>query len=590
MNTLHALLTLLKKEKFLFAGAIFALAAGVIFEAAARYLIRDIVDNAISQNINLSSLDISVAVFVAFAAAQGLSYFLAGRWKSHTTENITRDVRQRLYDHIQRLSFHYHDNTQVGELIQRSTSDVEAVNRFFGDLIPGFLQIVFKFVIYFTSIALISVKLALASSAVVPLIAFVSIFFFNRIYKAYDVHQACEADVSSAVQENLHGIRVVRAFSQQKRECEIFDEKNNKQRKAGLSTVFWHASYWPVAHILCGTQFSVAMFFAGYMALRGELSVGTMVASTFLFNGLIWPLQEMGRMITEISHSFVSFNRIDEVLRENTESALDSGESDRQPLTGEVEFRNLCFSYRDNAAVLSDVSFHCKPGETIALLGETGSGKSTIVNLLPRFYDFDSGELLLDGRPVQSYNRSFLRRNIGIVEQKPFLFTMSIRENIEYGCDREVSLDEVIEAAKAAAVHDNIMGFPEQYDTIVGEKGISLSGGQKQRIAIARTILKNPHILILDDSTSAVDSETEQSIHSALERLLEGRTTFIIAHRIETLRKADKILVLKKGSIVQSGNHEQLIEQPGFYRTIYEIQTQIGRQLEAELETESKEA
>jgi len=590
MKTLHSLIKLLGYHRRLFISAICALAIAVFFEASGRFLIRDIVDNAISQNINIKTLEWSVLIFILFALLQGIFSFLSGRWKSRTTENITREVRQKLYDHIQHLSFRYHDNTPVGELVQRSTSDVDSINRFFGDLVPGFLSIIFKLVIYFSAICLISLPLALASSAVVPVISVVSTLFFRRIYRAYDVHQTREAEVSSAVQENLHGIRVVRAFSQQNRESEMFDQKNRDQRSAGLNVVFWHSSYWPIAHILCGTQFTAAMFFAGWMVLRGELTVGTMVASTFLFNGLIWPLQEMGRMITEISHSFVSFNRINEVLQQEKEESGTEAAVLNGPLRGEVEFRNVCFAYHEDSPVLRDISFSCRPGEKIALVGETGSGKTSIVNLLLRFYDFESGEILIDGISITKYSRAFLRRSIGIVEQNPFLFTMSIRENIEYGVEREVSSDEVIAAARTAAVHENIMSFPEQYDTVVGEKGVSLSGGQKQRIAIARTVLKDPHILILDDSTSAVDSETEQSIHRSVEEMLRGRTTFIIAHRIETLREADKIIVLKEGSIIQAGTHEELISRSGFYRDIFELQTRIESELSAELAAEAREA
>ncbi|MDA3900900.1 MAG: ABC transporter ATP-binding protein [Spirochaetes bacterium] len=586
MKTLHSLIRLIGNHKRLFAAALGALLLGVLFEAAGRLVIRDIVDSALKENVSFADINRQILIFIACTVFLGFFHFLSGRWKTATTEKITREIREKLYNHIQRLTFHYHDHTPVGELVQRATSDVDTIRRFYGEQIPGFLQIVFRCIIFFIALALLDIRLALISSVVVPVLTLVSTFFFSRIHTAYEIHQNCEGDVSNAVQENIHGIRVVRAFAQQDRENDMFEIKNLKQREAGMNVVFWHSAYWPVAHILCGIQLTVSILYSGMLVINGVHTIGTMVAATFLFNGLIWPLQDMGRLITEISHSYVSFNRVDEVMKQAPEELKSNVPVPEEPIKGKVEFRNLSFSYTDDESVLKDISFICNPGETIALVGETGSGKTSIVNLLPRFYPYQSGELLIDDRVVTDYSRAFLRKNIGIVEQDPFLFTMTVRENIEYGTDREVSLDEVIEVARAAAVHDSIMDFPEKYDTIVGEKGVSLSGGQKQRIAIARILLKNPHILILDDSTSAVDAGTEQSIREALKKQLKDRTTFVIAHRIQTLQEADQILVLKEGEIVQKGTHEELIANDGFYSTVFKLQTELESQLANEINSE----
>jgi ATP-binding cassette subfamily B protein len=291
----------------------------------------------------------------------------------------------------------------------------------------------------------------------------------------------------------------------------------------------------------------------------------------------------LGRLIVQMSTGLVSFGRVRKVLGEDREPLAEGTYSPPEYVEGEIIFQDVGFRYDEDSSALEEISFHCKPGQAVALLGSTGSGKTTLVNLLPRFYEYTSGSLTLDGVVLEDYPRHFLRRQIGIVEQEPFLFSRTIRENITYGVGREVDDTEVETAARAAAIHDTILTFPEGYDTLVGEKGVTLSGGQKQRVAIARTLLRDPSILILDDSTSSVDTGTEAEIRAALERLMVGRTTFIIAHRIQSVMNADLILVLDQGRIVQRGKHEELMEQDGIYRRIYEMQARIEVELEQEL-------
>jgi len=317
------------------------------------------------------------------------------------------------------------------------------------------------------------------------------------------------------------------------------------------------------------------------MVINGTLSIGDMAAYIGFINTIIWPIQQMGRIIAQLSTSSVSYGRIASILL-NDQEDLVSGNDDKE-LKGEIQFKGVSFSYDNSAAVLRNINFNCRPGESIALLGETGSGKTSLVNLLPGFYIKDEGELLLDSLPIEAYSRHYLRANIGIVEQEPFLFSTTIKENITYGVKRKVPDAEVYAAARAAAIHESILSFPQGYDTMVGEKGVTLSGGQKQRIAIARTILKDPKILILDDSTSAVDAETEDEIRAALNKLMVGRTTFIIAHRIQSLIEADQILVFKEGEIIQRGDHNGLIGVPGFYKHVFELQNRIEAELEEEL-------
>jgi ATP-binding cassette subfamily B protein len=321
------------------------------------------------------------------------------------------------------------------------------------------------------------------------------------------------------------------------------------------------------------------------LAINGVITVGTYVAYTGLITQLIWPIRNLGRIIVQASSGLVSYSRLMEIVKQDREALFEGRVQPQSPARGDLVFDNVSFMYTDGKSdVIKNISFHVKPGQAVALLGSTGSGKTSLVNLLPRFHEYTGGSILLDNAELKDYPRAYLRQQIGIVEQEPFLFSRSIRENITYGVGRDVPQDEIERAAKAAAIHDVILTFPDGYNTLVGEKGVTLSGGQKQRVTIARTLLKNPRILILDDSTSSVDIETEAEIREALNALMQARTTFIIAHRIQSVMIADLILVLDKGEVVQSGTHEELLmDATGIYRRIYDIQTRIDEELEFEI-------
>ena len=381
----------------------------------------------------------------------------------------------------------------------------------------------------------------------------VSIWFFRRISQTYEAHQEQEAGLSTALQENLTGVRVVKAFARQDYERDKFEKANWELFLRGRKLLTFHAFYWPVTDMLCGFQMLAGFLVAAVMTINGTLTLGAYVAYAGLVIWLIWPMRNLGRLIVQMSSGLVSYGRVMEVIKEEREPLTEGAYRPQGAVRGAIEFRNVSFEYDASAAVLHEISFRCEPGQAVALLGPTGSGKSSLVNLLPRFYDYTGGVLLLDGVELRAYPRKFLRQHIGIVEQEPFLFSRTIRENITYGVGRNVPQSEIEAAAKAAAIHDVIMTFPDGYNTLVGEKGVTLSGGQKQRVAIARTLLKNPRILILDDSTSSVDLETEQEIREALERLMQNRTTFIIAHRVQSVMNADLILVFDHGRIVQRG-------------------------------------
>ncbi len=570
-------------------GANLSMGISASLKTATFLLLSYFVDNILGNPKNSHLLPWVAFGFILLAAGEGSFTFLSGRLAAFTAEGVVRRLRNYLFDHIQRLSFAYHSRTQTGELIQRSTSDVDALRRFFTEQAIGMGRILFLFLINFTAIFNINSRLAWISIVSLPLVFIVSIIFFKRISKIYEQYQEQEAVLSTTLQENLSGVRVVKAFARQSYETDKFEKENWKKFERGKQLNALHAVFWPSTDIICAFQMLGGFVAGALMVIDGTLSVGNYVAYAGLVVWLIWPIRNMGRLIVQTSTGMVSLGRVLEIIKQDREP-LDDGEY--QPtgdVKGDLVFENVGFQYEDDPAlVLNDVSFECKAGQVVALLGSTGSGKTSLVNLLPRFHDYTSGSICLDGIELKNYPRKFLRSQVGIVEQEPFLFSRSIRENISYGIGREVNEEEIIQAARMAAIHDVILSFPDGYDTLVGEKGVTLSGGQKQRVAIARTLLKNPRILILDDSTSSVDTETEAEIRQALEQLMQNRTSFIIAHRIQSVMLADLILVMDKGKIVQAGIHEELLEQEGIYRQIFDIQTRIESELEQEIGIEKE--
>ncbi|MCC6616872.1 MAG: ABC transporter ATP-binding protein [Anaerolineae bacterium] len=566
-----------------YAGANFALAVGAVAKTATYLLLQYFVDEVLSQPDFGRVLPIMALCFIGLALVEGAFTAWSGRLAALTAEGVTLRLRNYLYDHIQRLTFTYHDQMRTGELIQRVTSDVDAVRRFFSEQLIGLGRILLLFTVNFAALAVLNLKLALISVICVPVVGIVSFFFFRRLEKAYERFQEQEAVVSSTLQENLTGVRVVKAFARQGYERDKFDKENWEQFRRGRRLLLMHAYYWPTTDIIVGAQTAGGYLFAALMVINGEITVGTFLAYVGLLAWMINPIRNLGRLITQLSTGMVSYERVAAVIREDREPITEGKVHPAQAARGEIVFDDVSFEYDSGAPVLHNISFRAAPGQSIALLGSTGSGKTSLVNLLPRFYEYTSGKLTLDGVDIKDLSREYLRQQIGIVEQEPFLFSRTIRENITYGVSREVSDEEVIAAAEAAAIHESIASFPEGYNTLVGERGVTLSGGQKQRVAIARVLLKNPRILILDDATSSVDMETEADIRDALERLMEDRTTFIIAHRVQSLMNADQILVLKDGRVVQHGRHADLVDQPGIYRQIYDVQARIEDELEKEL-------
>lgn len=582
-NKLIGLWRLMKGYQWMYLGAISALAVATVARTQIYLVLQRFIDNIILAGKFGTDLVIVVLSFIGFSLLQGSFTFLSGWFASKTSESVTRRLRNYLFDHLQRLPYAFHAEAQTGDLISRSTSDVDAINRFFGEQAIGIGRILLMFIVNIIALVRLNARLALISIIAIPAIIGVSIYFFKKVSKAYEKYQEQEATLSSRLQENLTGIRVVKAFARQGYESYKFDRENWEKFRLGKQLLTIHSTFWPISDIICGFQMLGSFLAGALMALNGEITLGTYLAFTALVIWIIWPMRGLGRLIVQTSTGMVSYSRVAHILEQDREPLTDGTHNPEGDVQGELIFDDVSFEYEEGHPVLENISFVCKPGNVIALLGSTGSGKTSLVNLLPRFYDPTSGVISLDGVALTEYSRKYLRSQIGIVEQEPFLFSRTIKENITYGVHRKVEDEEVMQAARFAAIHDVIETFPKGYDTLVGERGVTLSGGQKQRVAIARALLKNPRILILDDSTSSVDTETEAQIRSALEHLMTDRTTFIIAHRIQSVMEADLILVFDKGKIIQMGTHADLINVEGMYKDIFDIQTRIEVELEKEI-------
>jgi ATP-binding cassette subfamily B protein len=610
-NRLIGLWRMMKGYRGFYLGALLSMAISAGGRAAHLTLLRFVIDRVLTEGVMVDRLYLFGLTFVGLAAVQGFFSYLQGNWAARTAEGVTLQLRNYLFDHVQRLPFRYHDHAKTGELIQRVTSDVDAVRRFYADQAIGIGRIAVLFVVNMAVLSHLNWRLALLSIVIMPVVIVVSYLFFGKVSKAYERYQEQDAVVSTRLQENLSGVRVVRAFARQAYEMEKFEHENREKYQLGKRLLAMHSLYWPISDVLCAAQTLLVVAVGGMMAIQGTISLGTYIAVNGMVVWIIWPLRNLGRLIVQVSTGLVSYRRVADIIAQQREDIVSGTVPAGVKLRGEVAFEGVGFAYepgplvetevpgsngrkaserepdqgegQEPVQVLHDISFRCEPGQVIALLGSTGSGKTSIINLLLRYYDHREGRILVDGIALEDYPVRELRRQIGIVEQEPFLFSRSIRENIAYGVDREVTDEEVEAAAKAAAIHDIIGTFPKEYDTLVGEKGVTLSGGQRQRVAIARTLLRDPRILILDDATSSVDTETESQIREALERLMQGRTSFVIAHRVQSVMDADLVLVLDKGRIVQQGTHSELIAQEGMYRRIYDLQARIEQEVEQEV-------
>ncbi len=527
---------------------------------------------------------IAVAItIVVFAVARGVFAFIQGFMAETLSQSVAFDIRNELFAKIQHLSFSYHDQNQTGQLMIRATDDVEKVRLFVGQGLLMTLQALVLLVGTLLILVTTNLKLTLVALPILPLALFMFIAFGALAQPLFGELQRRLAALNTILQENLAGIRVVKSFSREQQEQTRFNTAADHVLEQNLKVSRTFAMIFPTIFLIASLGQVAVLYAGGFQMLDGTLTLGEWQEFSLYLVYVFFPLGQLGFIITLMSQASASSTRIFEILDTKNEVTDKPGAVEIDRIQGRVEFRNVSFRYfKSGEFVLNDVSFEALPGQTIALLGATGSGKTTIINLLPRFYDATEGEVVIDDRDARDLTLASLRSHIGIVLQETTLFSGTIRDNIAFGRP-EASVDDVIAAAKVAAAHDFIMSFPEGYNTPVGERGTTLSGGQKQRIAIARALLLNPQILILDDSTSSVDVATEYQIQQALDQLMKNRTSFVIAQRISTVLNADQILVLDRGKIAARGNHEELMETSPIYVEIYNSQLVEDAQLDDEV-------
>jgi len=520
-------------------------------------------------------------LLVGVAVAKGIFQFLT-RWVViGISREIEYDLRNDLFRHLESLSYSYYQRTRTGDIMARATNDLNAVRMLLGPAIMYTANTVVFAVgaLYFMSH--LSARLTLWAILPLPVVSIVIQYFGRQIHEKFERIQAMFSDISARAQENFSGVRVIRAYVQESPEIEAFEKANREYVNRSLPLIRLMGMLWPTLETMLGLAFVLVFWLGGRQTIEGRMTVGGFAAYLTYMVQLTWPIIALGWVINIFQRGTASLGRIEEIMREKPEIVDESG---AQPgavpheIRGEIEFRGLNFAY-NGTPVLHDVSLTIPEGSSLAIVGPTGSGKSTLVSLIPRIYDAAPGSVLIDGRPVRELPLEQLRRNIGFVPQETFLFSATVRENISFGsegADRE----QVRAAAEAASVAADIESFPEQYDTLVGERGITLSGGQKQRTAIARAIIRNPRILVLDDALSSVDTYTEERILSQLREIMRGRTTIFISHRVSTVRNADRIAVLHGGRIVEYGTHDELLARDGYYTELYNKQL-----LEEELAT-----
>ncbi len=560
----------------------------ILFPQVLRRAVNDLHSGVTRQKLLTYSL-----LIIAIALVKGIFQFLT-RWVViGISRDIEFDLRNDLFAHLERLSYSYYQRNRTGDIMARATNDLNAVRMLLGPAIMYSAN-----TIVFTAGALgfmlaISPKLTIYAFLPLPIASIVIQYFGRRIHERFERIQAMFSDISARAQENFSGARVIRAYVQEQAEIAAFEGANKEYIRRSLGLVRLMGMLWPTLELMLGAAVVIVLWLGGRQVLLGKMSVGDFVAFNTYMMQLTWPVIALGWVINIFQRGTASMVRIEEILSTQPEIADEEiigpsgdraigsskNEITRLPdLVGEIEFRNLNFAY-NGTSVLKDINLRIPAGSSLAIVGPTGSGKTTLVNLIPRIYDAAPGAVLIDGRPVRLFPLDSLRRHIGFVPQETFLFSDTIRENIAFGMSEEDSheageatLDRIKAAAEAANIAQDIASFPEGYNTMVGERGITLSGGQKQRTAIARALLRSPRILILDDALSSVDTHTEDKILNHLREIMRGRTTIFISHRVSTVRNADSIAVLHQGRIVEMGTHEQLIARNGYYTDLYNKQ------------------
>ncbi len=571
-----------------YGGAILAMASTNLFMFGAPLVGKYAIDMVVNQDVAFAAppllwaagglttgdpyiayLWLSAAAAVLLTAVGGLCLFARGWLAARASEAIVRDLRETLYHRLHHLQAAFYHTADTGDLVQRASSDVETLRVFLASDIVEIGRAVMLVICVTPILFWMDPQLAALSLCVMPFLAAGAYVFFARVKHLFQATDESEAAMTTTLQENLTGIRVVRAFARQAYETERFAARNAEFRNHNHRLIRLMALYWSISDLFAMSQIGIVLFAGALFVMDGSLSVGTLFAFMTYVSMVIWPVRQLGRVLTDTGKAVVSLGRINQVLDEPEESKGRTPAEGRA--RGEITIRDLHFAYQPGSPVLQGVDLSIAPGETLAIVGPPGAGKSSLIRVLLRLYPYQRGSVKLDGQEISDTNHQWLRQQIGVVLQDPFLYSRSIRGNLAVGRPNAPEAD-LISACEDAAVHSAIERFPTGYDAMVGERGVTLSGGQRQRLALARALLKDPPVLVLDDSLSAVDTGTEALILEALRRRKGRQTTLIIAHRLSSVRHADRILVLADGRVAQLGNHEALASQPGPYRHLCEIQ------------------
>jgi ATP-binding cassette subfamily B protein len=515
-------------------------------------------------------------IIIVSAALRGIAGYGQRFLNEVVAQKTTYLIRNALYERIQRLSFAFHDRSQTGQLMSRGTVDIEVIRMFFALGLLGLLQVLLMVSAVSYILLAMDWKLALLTLVFVLPVIWLAISFGRRIRPIWMKVQAVMGFMGNTLEESLAGISVVKAFSHEKEDSRKFGDQATQLYDEQVHAARLMAINAPTMVLFFMIPTAVILWYGGHQVINGTMTIGQVTEFILYIGMLLMPIRRLGMMVNLYSRTISAGQRIFEILDTESEVKEKSGAKDLGRVKGQVSFHDVSFSYNNIGPALKNVSFDVQPGQLVALIGRSGSGKSTVANLLARFYDATGGKITIDGVDIRDVTLASLRRNVVTAQQDVFLFSATIKENIAYGAV-DASMDRIIEVAKAANLHDFIASLPEGYDTWVGERGDTLSGGEKQRLSIARTLLVDPGILILDDSTASVDAATEKLIRQALEKLIKGRTTFIITHRLPIIQNADVILMLQDGELVEKGTHDELMQKGGTYKEIYESQLMINQ-------------
>jgi ATP-binding cassette, subfamily B, multidrug efflux pump len=567
-KSMRPLLPYLKRYRWGFVAGFFCIllsnGAWVLLPQVIRHAVDDLNKRVTSAKLLHFALQM-----LEVAAVRGIFLFLT-RWiVIGVSRDIEFDLRNDLFKHLETLSYSYYQRMRTGDIMARVTNDLNAVRMLLGPAIMYSANTLVFTAAALTFMGRISPTLTFYAFLPLPVVSVVIQYFGRRIHERFERIQAMFSDISARAQENFSGARVIRAYVQEEAEIEAFESANQEYIGRSLKLVRLMGMLWPTLELMLGLAVVLVLWIGGSEVLAGRMAIGGFAAFNIYMMQLTFPVIALGWVVNIFQRGTASLIRLNEILHEEPEIKDEVGASDRQ-VEGEIEFRGLNFAY-NGKPVLHDLNLRIPAGSSMAIVGPTGSGKTTLANLIPRIYDAEPGMVLIDGKPLREFSLESLRRNIGFVPQETFLFSDRIRENIALGVESATD-QEIHQAAEAANIAQDIEGFPEQYQTMVGERGITLSGGQKQRTAIARALIRNPRILILDDALSSVDTHTEDKILNHLREVMQGRTTIFISHRVSTVRNADRIAVLHEGRIVESGTHEELLSLNGYYSDLYNKQ------------------